>query len=116
MTRVLIVDDDAGVRRLAAIILRSEGHAVLEAQDGVQGLAMTREQSPDVILLDLMMPRLDGRGMFRGLETLAARPPVVILSAFQSEEAQRELGAEASIHKPFDPEELVQTVERVAAH
>jgi CheY-like chemotaxis protein len=116
MTTVLIVDDDPAVRRLAATILKVEGYTVLEAQDGEQGLQVTREQSPDVILMDLMMPRLDGRGMFHGLEELEERPPVVVVSAYRSDEACRELGAEASILKPFEPEELVDAVERLAAH
>jgi CheY-like chemotaxis protein len=112
---VLVVDDDAAVRRLTSIILRCEGLETRTAEDGVQALQAVRQSCPDAIVLDLRMPGMDGRQFMRRLNRLHRRPPVLVLSAHGGEAAARELGAEGSLPKPFDPDELVDMVKGLLA-
>ena len=69
----------------------------------------------DVIVLDLQMPRMDGRAFFREMTARGHAPQVVILSAYGAEEAQGELKVAAAVPKPFDPDDLIETVRRVAS-
>ncbi|MEX2031587.1 MAG: response regulator [Dehalococcoidia bacterium] len=111
--RVLLVDDDPVIRRLVSLTLVEEGYEVHTAEHGEQALAMLdrgAEGLPDLIVLDLEMPVLDGRGFYEGLLDRGLQIPVLVLSAFGAHAARRELGAEASLDKPFDPFELVRHV------
>lgn len=113
--RVLIVDDDADIRAAIGEILASEGFAVSEAADGLEGLRRAREEHPDVILLDLAMPGMDGfafRAEQRTDEALAPIP-VVVISASEPEQVQG-MGAAAYLHKPFDLRVLLAAVDRCA--
>jgi CheY-like chemotaxis protein len=113
--RVLIVDDDPDVRSALGEILASEGCAVTEAGDGWEGLRVAREERPDLILLDLMMPRMDGfqfRTAQRG-DAAIASIPVVVISGSDADAGQG-FGAAAYLHKPFDLGALVATVDRCA--
>src|SRR5204863_8756826 len=83
MTRVLVVDDDAPIRLLCRVNLEADGMQVLEAQDGPEGLEKARTTRPDIVLLDVMLPQLDG---WRVAEALIADPqtgeiPIVFLTA-----------------------------------
>jgi two-component system response regulator ResD len=113
--RVLIVDDDPGIRRLVELILTEDGYTVDIAIDGLDALERVREsgQEYDLIILDLSMPLMDGRTYFRELRALSSRTPVMLLSAFGAETAQRELGAEAALAKPFDPFVLSERVRQL---
>ena len=113
MARVLVVDDDASIRRLLDVTLRTEGLEVETATDGHDGLRRALSDPPDVVVLDVMMPGLDGWGV---AERLAADPrttdvPVVFLSA-RTQDADvargRELGAAAYLTKPFDVFDLCE--------
>ncbi len=117
--RVLVVDDSAAIRTLIVVNLRLEGYDVREAGDGVQALEMVGEWRPDVITLDVVMPRLDGFGT---LERLRADPgtadiPVVLVTA-RAQAADRErgeaLGVDAYLTKPFEPADLVDVVAALA--
>ena len=113
MARVLVVDDDPTVREVVASYLRAAGHDVDEAGDGAEGLAQMRRTPADLVVLDLMMPALDGREMCRRLRA-AGDVPVIMLSALAGEEARvggLELGADDYVTKPFSPRELVLRVE-----
>jgi DNA-binding response OmpR family regulator len=110
MRRVLVVDDDASIRRLVRIILADAGFVVFEAEDGEQALEILERESPEVLLLDLNMPVMDGRELFERLRQHGRRPRTVIISAGPSERTRQELGAEASLQKPFGPDDLVETV------
>lgn len=120
MVRVLAVDDDPVILRLLQLNLELAGHTVVTAADGLQGLAAIREHHPDVVLLDVMMPNLDG---FQVCEAVRADPdpavatiPIVLLSA-RAQQADVDtglrLGATTYVTKPFDPLELVALVERL---
>ena len=115
MTRVLVVDDDAGIRRLVRIILTDAGYEVREAEDGQKALALIHdEEAPAILLLDLNMPVMDGWELFHRLEQDSTRPLTIIISSSRSERERRELGAEASLPKPFGPEDLVAKVDELA--
>jgi DNA-binding response OmpR family regulator len=115
MTQVLVIDDEAPIRLLCRVNLEAEGMDVLEAPDGPSGLDLARGQEPDVILLDVMMPGLDG---WRVAEELLDDPrtapiPIVFLTA-RAELRDRarglDLGGVDYITKPFNPVELAPLV------
>ena len=117
--RALVVDDSAVIRELIAVNLELEGLAVTMAGDGESALELARTTSPDVITLDVMMPRMTG---FEVMERLRAQPetagiPVVMVTGrAQAADVTRgeELGADAYLTKPFEPAELIAVVTRLA--
>ena len=109
--RVLVVEDDALLRMLLAEILRDEGFAVRTAANGAQGLDQGAAWAPDVIVLDLLMPVMDGYTFMRARDGRMADVPVVVMSAAREE---RRLGA-AYLPKPVDLCALLDQVERLAA-
>lgn len=113
MAQVLVVDDDPIVRRLVGLTLTDEGYDVAVAEDGEEALRLAAETPPDVIVLDLEMPLLDGRAAFRELRQRGVRAPILVLSANGAHAAKQELSADAAMDKPFDPLELVRRLERL---
>ena len=116
MTKVLVVDDEAPIRLLCRVNLEAEGMDVLEAADGETGLATARAENPDVVLLDVMMPGMDGWQVAERLvdDPETADIPIVFLTA-RAELRDRarglELGGVDYITKPFNPTELAAVVE-----
>ena len=114
---VLLVEDDEGIRQVLGDSLTDEGWTVRQAADGQEALDLLATWRPDVILLDLMMPRMDGWA-FRAAQRTLARSvdlPLIILSAnHQAESAAATLGAAAFIAKPFNIDHLVATIGAVA--
>jgi DNA-binding response OmpR family regulator len=116
--KVLIADDNRQIRMLVRAALRSGGYELLEAVDGEEALDMAVSEQPDVILLDVMMPKLDG---FEVLDFIRKRSEtecchVVMLTTAASEADQKygsEHGAEEYVVKPFTPSDLRAAVERV---
>jgi DNA-binding response OmpR family regulator len=120
VVRILVVDDDPTILRLLQINLEMEGHEVLTAEDGHAALATLRQEAPEVVLLDVMMPGLDGWQVceqIRADATIAATPVVFLSARAQDSDRDRgtEAGADAYVTKPFDPMALVELVERLAA-
>jgi DNA-binding response OmpR family regulator len=118
--RVLVVDDDPVILELLVLNLELEGHEAITATDGRQALALARDAAPDLLLLDIMMPELDGFAVCRELraDPGTAELPVVLLSARAQESdlvRGTAAGADAYVTKPFDPFELVRLLERTAA-
>ena len=115
MARVLVVDDDPTVREVVVSYMRAHGHAVTEAADGEQALAAMRTARADLVVLDLMLPGIDGLEVCRRLRE-ADDVPVIMLTALGSE-ADRvvglERGADDYITKPFSPRELALRVDSV---
>jgi CheY-like chemotaxis protein len=109
--RVLVVDDDAGIRKLLCAVLRGRGLNVDDAEDGQQALDLIEEHAYGVIVLDLVMPVIDGITVAERLTRLAPRPVVLVISG--AEHAIDTLDP-ATIHgivrKPFDAEELANVV------
>ena len=120
MTKVLVIDDEAPIRLLCRVNLEAEGMEVVEAPDGPSGLDLATSEKPDAILLDVMMPGLDGWTVAeRLLEDEATREiPVVFLTA-RADVRDRvrgiDLGGLDYITKPFNPVELASLVREVVA-
>ncbi|WP_123670926.1 response regulator transcription factor [Actinocorallia herbida] len=117
---MLVVDDDEVIRQLIAVNLQLEGFDVATAVDGRDCLDKVREVSPDVITLDVMMPRLDGwitAVRLREDPDTAHIRVVMITARAQERDLDRgmEIGVDAYVTKPFDPAELIRTVRRLSA-
>ncbi|CAN5196072.1 N/A [soil metagenome] len=120
MARVMAVDDDHVIRGLLEVNLEMEGHEVITAVDGADALAKVKVDRPDLILLDVMMPNVNG---WQVAETLKGDPetrhiPIVFLSARAMEADVRkgtDLGVQAYVTKPFDPIDLMELVNRLIA-
>ncbi len=112
MSTVLVVEDDRAILDAVAYNLRREGHTVLTAGDGVEGLRLAREHEPDVIVLDIMLPRMSGLDVCRAVRE--ERPvPIVMLTARDSERDKvtgLDIGADDYVTKPFSMRELVARV------
>jgi DNA-binding response OmpR family regulator len=118
MTKVLVIDDEAPIRLLCRVNLEGEGMEVVEAPDGPSGLAAARAERPDAILLDVMMPGLDGwdvaAELLEGDGT--ATIPIVFLTAradLRDRARGMDLGGIDYVTKPFNPVELASTIRGV---
>ncbi len=112
MSHLLAVDDEPPIRELAADTFRLEGFSVATAGDGFEALTAAHRAAPDVVIVDLMMPRMDGHAFLRAFRSVPefAATPVVIVSAVQAELDQATSLVHAGRLKPFDLDDLVQTV------
>ena len=113
--RILVVDDEEDLGRILKFALMAAGHEVLLALDGAEGLRMAREEAPDLILLDLMLPKIDGYKVCRMLkfDERYKHIPIVILSARTQEidkQLARETGADLFITKPYNLNEILTTI------
>jgi DNA-binding response OmpR family regulator len=110
--KILVVEDEAQIVRLVRAYLEQAGFAVSVARDGEEGLLRFRQERPDLVILDLMLPKMDGLDLCRAMRKIADTP-IIMLTA-RSEEADKliglELGADDYITKPFSPRELVARV------
>jgi DNA-binding response OmpR family regulator len=117
-TRVLVIEDEEPLRMALADALEAEGFDVAQAADGEAGLARALADGPDLVLLDLMLPRLDGFGVLRAIREDRLASPVIILSA-RGEEWDRvqgfEYGADDYVVKPFSMRELLMRIRAVLA-
>lgn len=116
--RVLVADDEDDVRDLVVYRLSRSGYDVVEALDGEEAFRLATEQTPDLIVLDVMMPRIDGYELTRRLraEPATSRVPVILLTARTQENDVSqgfEAGADDYLKKPFNPDELVARVRAV---
>jgi len=108
MARVLVIDDEPDVLLLCRVNLERAGHEVLEAPDGERGMALARSERPDMIVLDVMLPRIDGFEVletFRELEETRNVPVVMLTAKAQHEDQVRgwSSGASGYVTKPFSP-------------
>jgi DNA-binding response OmpR family regulator len=116
---VLVADDDADIVRFVEVNLRLEGFQVLTARDGQEALTKALDLQPDVILLDVLMPRIDGYTVCARLraDDRGAAIPVILLTAnfiSHDQEVARKAGADDFVVKPFDPCELMTRVKALA--
>ncbi|NMB25680.1 MAG: response regulator transcription factor [Firmicutes bacterium] len=113
--RVLIADDDLNVQELLSLYLVKDGYEVITVSDGVEAVRQTRETDPDLLILDVMMPRLDGWGVCRAIRE-SSSVPIIMLTA-KGEDYDRilglELGADDYVVKPFHPVEVVARVKAI---
>ena len=112
---ILVVNDDKKIVQLVSLYLRKEGYRVLPAFDGQEALEIARSQQPDLIVLDLFLPELDGTDVCRLLRA-DSRVPIIMLTARATDEDKLlglDLGADDYLTKPFNPRELVARVRAV---
>ncbi|MFL6241264.1 MAG: response regulator [Actinomycetes bacterium] len=117
--RVLVVDDDEVIRQLITVNLELEGFDVHNAFDGQDCLDKIKDVTPDVVTLDVMMPRLDGwetAARIRSDDSLSYVRIVLLSARAQEADIERgdKIGVDAYLTKPFDPDDLVETVRRLA--
>ncbi len=122
-SRILVVDDDQDIREAVRMVLEVAGYSVETASDGEQGLEKIRQEPPDLIVLDMMMPRMDGYGVVRCLKERPrwAAIPIVIFSAVGEEASRRRFELETGlamdvddyVEKPIQPAELLHRVSKV---
>ncbi len=119
--RVLCVEDEAGMLDLLRLILESAGYAFVGAEDGMEGLQLMRAEQPDLVLLDLMLPEVDGAEVLltKKKDPAIQRIPVIAVTALASPFDQimwkRHTEIQEYITKPFKRKELLDTIERVLA-
>jgi CheY-like chemotaxis protein len=127
MKKVLVVDDDADVTKLVTKLVERAGYEAIAAKNGLEGMGKVREDRPDLIILDVVMPKQSGIRMYRELKTdeLFKDIPVIVLSAiapqsfFRSQQVLDEFRGqsvpqpEAYIEKPEEPEELVELMKKL---
>jgi two-component system response regulator MtrA len=115
---VLVADDEDDILRLVTTVIERSGHEVVSVRDGVQALAAVRTRRPDLVVLDISMPEMDGLEVLRRLRADAetSELPVLLLSAQAQEADVRRgflTGASAYVKKPFSPRELAQRVDEL---
>ncbi|MBM3333928.1 response regulator [Candidatus Sumerlaeota bacterium] len=116
--RILVADDEEDVKEIIARILETQGYAVVTAYDGLDAVEKIRSEKPDLVLLDIMMPVLDGYEVCKRIQQdeQTANIPVVFLSAAADQEAVTRgmnAGAKDYVVKPFEPKKLLEKVNKV---
>lgn len=116
MARILIVDDSQVTRQLLRAIVEKAGHEVVgQADNGRDGLRLSQEAKPDLMLLDMLLPQLDGIEVLGRLKDAPYRPKVVMLSSVSAVEkirAARAAGADYYVLKPFEVEKVVEVISK----
>ncbi len=120
--KILIVEDDPAALRLTSYTLEAEGYAIITAVNGVEALRKAQQEAPDLLVLDIMLPGIDGFEVCHRLrsdpESPQARMPILMLTA-KSQEADREMGQKVGgdlyVAKPATPEELTEAVKGLLA-
>lgn len=117
--RILVVDDGKENREfLIDYILKPAGYAVFEARDGMEGLTKARDEHPDLVLLDLQMPKMDGIAVLEAMRVQALEIPVILMTFYGSEEVAVDvfrLGVKDYIKKPYTADEMLDAINRVLA-
>jgi DNA-binding response OmpR family regulator len=114
--KILLVEDDAKTRSTVALYLQREGYDVSEAEDGVAALKLARERDPHLVVLDLMLPRMDGLAVCRALRESGNDPAIIMVTARSTEDDKLnglDLGADDYVTKPFSPRELMARIRAV---
>ena len=113
--RILVVDDDERIVNFLTTKLKASGYEVLTARNGSEGLEQVQAQEPDLIVLDLMMPVMDGLEMLKQLRSFSMIPVIILTAKGADSERIKglELGADDYLPKPFNPNELVARIEAV---
>jgi len=123
--KILIVDDDSDVLDALTMVLESRGYQVITAQDGIEGLACLKVEKPDLMILDLLMPKMDGFGVMKELRDPRwaefSEMPILIQTAVREEASRRrykletgvELGADDYVEKPTSPDILLARVKKL---
>ena len=118
--RILVVDDEKDLVEMLALRLEANEHEVLKAYDGKEGLDKARKEKPDLIILDLMLPKMDGYKICRMLkfDEKHKKIPIIMFTARAQDSDKKtaeEVGADAYITKPFDPKTLLDKIKELLA-
>ncbi len=118
--KILLVDDEEDVLRTVGFRLQSSGYDVVTASDGLEGLEKAHSEKPDLVILDLMLPKMDGYKVcaFLKKDTRYRNIPIIMFTAKAGDLDKKiglEVGADAYVMKPFEPPELVEAVEKLLA-
>jgi len=113
--KILIADDDERILNFLSVRLKSAGYDVLTAGNGLQAIEQARAKSPDMIILDLLMPQMDGLETMRELRNFSSTPVIILTARGEDDEKIRglRLGADDYLAKPFNPDELLARIEAV---
>jgi len=123
--KILVIDDDPDILDALAMILESQGYQVFTARDGIEGLANLKAEKPDLMILDLLMPKMDGFAVCKELQdprwSKFKEMPILILTSVREDASRRryeletglELNVDDYVEKPISPDILLQRVERL---
>ncbi len=111
--RVLIVEDNEGIRKLLTLELKLKGYDTIAAQDGREGISRAETGEPDILLLDLNLPIMNGLELLNKLRKFSRVPVIAISSHTEMGQEALLLGADSFIAKPFDPEKLVEKIKEL---
>lgn len=116
MSRILVVDDEPRIRELTRMVLENEGYLVAVAGDGVEAIEKSRVEAPDLVLLDLKLPKMDGFKTCKVIKSESSRARAISVIAFTVLDVDRKLideaGFDGYFKKPFAPEDLVREVRK----
>lgn len=112
---VLIVDDEEYILAFVGIKLKVSGYQVSTASDGIQALEMIKDKMLDLVIIDLIMPRMDGPGLLKEVRRFSSVPVIILTTVDAQDVVIKELraGADDYLHKPFNPDELVARIEAI---
>jgi DNA-binding response OmpR family regulator len=125
--KLLIIDDDPDIRDVLSVFLEAEGFAVVTAADGLEGLEKIKAENPDLIILDMLMPKLDGYGVCKTLQdprwSKWSKIPIVVLTSVREEASRRRyeletgvrMAIEDYVEKPLNPDTLLERVNNILA-
>ena len=113
---ILLVDDEERILNFIKIKLKASGYGVATANNGQEGLSLVESQKPDLILLDILMPIMDGFEMLKRLRAFSTVPVIVISAHTSTMGKALELGANDCIMKPFSPDELLNRIRNLLNH
>jgi len=111
--RILVVEDHVGIRKLLTLELRLNGYEVITAQDGQEALNLIASDTPDIVLLDMLLPVMDGLEVLTRLRKTSYIPVIVISSQTEMAQKALKIGADLFIAKPFDPEKLLPKIKEL---
>jgi len=111
--RVLLVDDEVRILRIVDIKLRIAGYEVITAMNGEEALQLVRTDKPDLVVLDIVMPVMDGFEFLKQIRVFSNIPVIAFSSASESLDRAIKLGANAALAKPFQPDELVRMISQI---
>lgn len=126
--KILVVDDDPDILEAITMILEARGFEAIRANNGIEGLGRIENNKPDLIIMDLLMPKMDGFTMFKTLQEAKwskyKKIPVLILTSVREDASRRryeletgkELSADDYLEKPFSPDLLLERVNKLLAH
>jgi two-component system alkaline phosphatase synthesis response regulator PhoP len=116
--KILIVDDSKNIRKLVSVVLKNEGYEFDEAENGLDALSKVRSERPDLVILDVVIPGMDGINVCKAIKkdpTISSTAVIILTSetTYEAMDAAKNAGAEVFMTKPFEPKDLKDVVKRL---